>query len=293
MSIATRDIKRRLKGIGGTRKLTKAMELVAASKMRRASVAVVASRPFSSTARHIMSRLVAAATAEGQIVRHPLLEVRPVKRVVVVVYSANRGLCGSFNSQLSTAIQRQAQLWQEQGINVNYITFGKRVRESLVRRGAILAADFSRPDIIKDSVEVMPLTRLVIQSFTSSDYDQVWLAFTDYVSALKQEPQVIPLLPFDASLWNVPAGDVFDYKFEPSAQEVLDAVLPRLVEVQLWQAALESLASEHASRMLAMRNASDAAGDLLDELTNIFNRARQASITAEIAEISGGAAALA
>jgi F-type H+-transporting ATPase subunit gamma len=293
MSVATRDIKRRLKGIGGTAKLTKAMELVAASKMRRATQAVAASRPFSATARHIMSRLVAAAAGEGQAVDHPLLAVRPAKRAAVVVYSANRGLCGSFNSQLAAAIQRQVKPWEADGVAVSYLTFGRRVRETLVRRGASLAADFTRPDSVRTSAELAPLTRMVTQSFSSGEYDQVWLAYTDYVSALKQEPRVVPLLPLDASLWNVAQGEAADYKFEPSPSEVLASVLPRLVEVQLWQAALESLASEHASRMLAMRNASDAAADLLGELTNLFNRARQASITAEIAEISGGAAALA
>ena len=299
MSVATRDIKRRLKGIGGTRKLTKAMELVAAAKMRRATVAMAAGRPYGAAARHILGRLAAAAASRGQTLRHPLLEVRPVKRVAVVVYSANRGLCGSFNSQLAAAVQRRAQEWGSRGVAVSYITFGRRVRESLARRGANLEADFARPDVLGGSRDTAPLTRTIIQAFTGGQYDQVWVAYTDYVSALKQVPTVEPLLPLDASLWNpsAPSGrsgqaqDV-EYLFEPSPQAVLDGVLPRLVEAQLWRAALESLASEHASRMVAMRNAADAAGDLLDELTNLFNRARQAAITAEIAEISGGAAAV-
>lgn len=292
MSVATRDIKRRLKGIGGTRKLTKAMELVAAAKMRRATVAMAAGRPYGAAARHILSRLAAAASSRGQTLHHPLLSVRPLRHVAVVVYSANRGLCGSFNSQLAAAIQRQVQQWQAQGVAVSYITFGRRVRETLARRGASLDADFIRPDVLGGSRDTSPLTRMLTQAFTDGRYDQVWLAFTDYVTALKQVPTVEPLLPLDASLWNVAEGPSSDYVFEPSAEAVLDGVLPRLVEAQLWRAALESLASEHASRMVAMRNAADAAGDLLDELTNLFNRARQAAITAEIAEISGGAAAV-
>lgn len=300
MSLATREIKGRLRGIASTRKITKAMELVATAKMRKATEAVLASRTYARLAGELASRLAGRASAA-----HPLLRRRPVRRVAVVACSGNRGLCGSFNSQLVGLINAQRREWESRGASVELLTFGRRGRDSLLRSGAAVTADFIRPDVLTGTQQLRPLVRLVLDGFTERRWDEVWLAYTDYVSALSQVPRLLPLLPLrpaeaDVQLGAVgrqagpeaPALGAAEYLFEPSPEAVLEAVLPRLVEVMLYQAGLESLASEHAARTAAMRNASEAASDLLDSLSLAFNRARQASITAELADISGGAAAL-
>ncbi len=293
MSLSGKIIRRRIRSVGNTRKITKAMEMVSASKMRRATERVVSSRPYALVAAETIRHL----TAYGQQRLHPLLMPRQtVKRVVAVLVSSNRGLCGGFNANVAQA-GLQLLRSQEASATISFVTLGKKGRDYIRRRGANVSADWTKADVTTDAKEILPLTRRLVQDFLADKFDAVYLVYTDYVSSLRQVPRVKQLLPFlpEASL---PGNGVAtmanetEYIFEPAVEEILDEVIPRLLEVQVYQAVLESEASEHAARMMAMRNASQAAEDMIDELRLAYNLERQAAITRELAEITAGASAL-
>ncbi|MFA5188851.1 MAG: ATP synthase F1 subunit gamma [Patescibacteria group bacterium] len=297
----TKDIRHRIKSIGNTKKITKAMEMVASSKMRRAVNSVLATRPYSSLA----WQLILNVAQKIKIQRHPLLRNRKeIKKMAVVLITSNRGLCGSFNQQvIKTAVEYiKQQKSLKENLEVELICLGKKGARAMSRSGQKVAAEFIKPDILKDSEEIRPIQKMILTDFLQKKYDQIALVYTDYVSALKQVPRVKQILPIktirDKFLGEI--GDViqenkkesFEYLFEPKPQIILDVLLPRLLEVQIYQAVLESNAAEHSARMLAMRNANEAAGDMISELTLAYNQLRQAAITREIAEIAGGKAAL-
>ncbi len=296
----TRDIKRRIKSIHNTKKITKAMEMVASSKMRRAVNGVLASRPYSDLA----WQLILNVAGKVKTKHHRLLARRKkINSVGIVLITSNRGLCGSFNQQVMKSaveiIKKEKAIKSE--LNVEIIGVGKKGARSMFRQGYNVVAEFEKPDVLKSILDIRPMAKMIMADFLNKKYDKVYLIYTDYVSALKQIPRAKQILPIETTpdlfLGTVneqeqQAVKQFDYKFEPPAKEILGELLPRLLAVQIYQAYLESNASEHSARMLAMRNASDAAGDMISELTLIFNQARQAAITKEIAEIAGGKAAL-
>lgn len=303
MALNTKAINRRIKSIVNTKKITKAMELVAASKMRKAVASVLATRPYAAMAWSLVGRLESRDEAP-----HPLLRPRTrVSRSLAVLLASDRGLCGGFNAQ----IQRKALEFaaaRPPG-SVDFIAIGRRGEQFLRRRGLPVAASFGGSMIQAPSVvAVRPLARLAREGFVSGAYDEVVVLYTDFVSAVLQKPRAKTLLPLqrDSELGLVGergagSGEPLpetrslpprEFLFEPSPAQVLDALLPRIFEAQLYQAILESLASEHSARMMAMRSASDSAGEMIDDLRFTFNQARQASITQEIAEISAGTAAL-
>lgn len=303
MALNTKAINRRIKSIVNTKKITKAMELVAASKMRKAVSSVLATRPYAAMAWSLVGRLESRDESP-----HPLLRSRSrVSRSLAVLLTSDRGLCGGFNAQ----IQRKALEFASARPpgSIEFIAIGRRGEQFLRRRGLPVAASFGGSLIQAPSiVAVRPLARLAREGFVSGTYDEVVVLYTDFVSAVLQKPRVKTLLPLkrDSELGKVilptetesQASGVrnqasLEYLFEPSPAQVLDALLPRIFEAQLYQAILESLASEHSARMMAMRNATDSAGEMLDDLRFTFNQARQAGITQEIAEISAGTAALA
>lgn len=301
MAQATREIKRRIKSIGNTKKITKAMELVAATKMRKATARVVLSRDYAETA----WRLVQDLANRSQDRPHPLLRGRPVKRVGILVVTSNRGLCGGFNQQIADAALNYADKAEKNKSEVEFICLGRKGGLRLASAGKKVVADFPKNDLTDKIDDLTSLTQMVINDYLDKKYDLVMLAYTDFRSALKQVPTLIQLLPLstaaDQELGNVARdqtdqeaakADSTEYTFEPSAAEVLEHLLPRLLAVQIYQAVLESEASEHSARMVAMKNASEAATDMMDNLNLIFNRARQDSITQELAEISAGRAAL-
>lgn len=304
MPQATRDIKRRIKSVTNTHKITKAMELVAAAKMRKAVAKVLATRSYADltwqTVLHLAKKI---DTSHHRFFQ----EAKNTKRVAVVLISTNRGLCGSFNVQLVQKLVQSIKIHNPENIETDIITFGRRARDEARRSGLKIIADFDKTDITTDSLAIRPIVNMIVQDFLAKKYDKIFVAYTDFQSSLKQVPhvkQLLPILPeIDARLGhivhekenefnNIQVGDFTDFIFEPNRQRVLDAFLPRLVEVQLYQAVLESEASEHSARMFAMRNASDAASDMISSLTLAFNQARQAGITAELAEISAGASSL-
>lgn len=306
MAQATRDIKRRIKSVANTKKVTKAMEMVAAAKMRKAVSHVLATRSYSTLAWDLVRNL--AGRTESKY--HPLLEqVIEVKKIALVLVTSNRGLCGGFNTQI---IQRAINYIKSQKdaseAEVELVTLGKKGRNFMVKRAQNIIAEFDKLDITTDITEIRPLAKLLIEDFITGKYDRVAIAYTDFVSTLVQKPRVLELLPIISEREEKDLGKVnervteasasekakaeFEYLFEPSPDEVLKDLLPRLIEMQIYQAILESDASEHSARMVAMRNASDAASEMINDLTLVFNKARQASITAELADISGGRLAM-
>ena len=279
--------------------MTKAMELVSAAKMRKAIAAVLATRPYATFAWDVL-RYLAGRTSD--IADQPLLAARAPRKVGVIVVSTNRGLCGSFNAVLASVVRKKIELVKKEGATwVEVYTIGKRCRDILARAGLTVAGDFVKKDITVSVADVLPLAHVIMKQYTAGEVDRVYLAYTDYVSSIKQVPTCIQLLPL--ALEDVdeqhalPSSEgrqkeLAQFLFEPSETQVLSYVIPRLLEVQLYQSVLESEASEHSARMLAMHNASEAATDILADLRLSYNQIRQAGITQEIAEISSGRAAL-
>ncbi|MBI3573408.1 MAG: ATP synthase F1 subunit gamma [Candidatus Kerfeldbacteria bacterium] len=309
MPAATRDINQRIRSVQNTRKITKAMELVASAKMRKASQAVVGTRPYANRAWDMLLNLAKRTEPD----RHPLLRATtPLKKIAVILIASNRGLVGGFNAQIVSAVSKYIQEFKTANVaEVDTVIMGTKSRAIFFQHGHEIAAEFMKQDITLDAAEVRPMAKLVIDGFTSGTYDRVIVGFMDFVSSLVQRPAIRQVLPLTAEAFSTGQSGIiskteregivaeeaaeeraFEYLFEPDADIVLDALLPRLVEMQIFRAVLETNAAEHAARMVAMRNASDAANDLIDGLTLTFTQARQAAITQDLAEISAGRAAL-
>lgn len=283
-----REIRRRIRSVKNTAKITKAMEMVAGSKMRRAQQRVIAARPYAQRMRDVLGGLSAAAAAGGVETTHPLLERRAaVTRVEIIHMTADRGLCGGFNANLN---RRTASFILEQTVPTSIIAVGRRGRDFMVRLGQDLRADFTQLPDYPTPLDSLPIARVAMDDYLNGFADRVYIVYPEYVSVAVQRPVVRQLLPIEP-----PAGGeqrFADYIFEPSPGEVLASLLPRYVEMQVHQALLELRAGFQSAQMVAMRNATDAANDMVTSLTLLHNKARQESITKELLEISGGAAAL-
>jgi F-type H+-transporting ATPase subunit gamma len=297
MPASPRIIRRRIRSVTNTRKITKAMELVAAAKMRKAVASVLATRPYADAAWRAVADLAGVATQA----QHPLLTARNGGgKTLLILFSSDRGLCGGFNNQLLRQVFKF--VVQRPG-RVDVAASGRKGIDGLRRGDIPVVAALTGLSNAPRFTDIRPFADIAMKDFMKGTYDEVYLAYADYRSALTQVPTVRRLLPLTGPIAGLgEAGKAVaaepsrtstaEYLFEPSPQAVLDAMLPRLIEAQVWQALLESSASEHAARMLAMKSASDAADDLVDGLTLAYNQARQAGITREIAEISSGKAAL-
>ncbi len=307
MARSLRDLRRKMKAIKSTHQVTKAMELVAASKMRRAVQNAQNLRRYAFGAWAILNRL---ADVTGDV--HPYLQEREPKKILAILFTSDRGLCGSLNAQmLRTTAQYLKGLRDLKTFEgVDFIAVGRRGQQYLARTGQSVIAAFPAFSNYPTFKDVLPLTKLITESFLAGTYDHVVLLYPDFISPLVQEATVKVLLPFTKSslkemlqsmlpkryeretekeLADIP---VREYLFEPSQEEIFKTILPQLTEIQIYQAALEAGASEHSARMLAMHNASDNATELLGDLTIVYNQTRQAGITAELAELSAAAAAL-
>ncbi len=286
-----REIRRRIKSVKNIRQITKALQAVSASRVRRAVDQATATRPYTQRARGMLASIASIAGGET---RHALLTKREaVKRIRVVLITSDRGLCGAFNTNVSrTAFS----FGREQTAEVSYIAVGRKGLNFLHRRGANVVADYSglpqRPTLL----DTTAITKTCVEDFLAGKADEVYIAYTDYISTATQRPVVKKLLPLaTADLLpegGASAGPKPAYDFEPDPAQILDTLLPRLTEMQLYQAILESLASEHSARMVAMKNATDNASDLITGLTLTYNKARQSGITNELLDIAGGAEAL-
>ncbi len=282
------QIKRRIKSVKSTKQITKAMELVAASKMRKAQEATLRSRAYSNTAQEILTSLADKVDVNA----HPFYRQRLVRSKLIVVISSDRGLAGAYNANILKSFTKNVQDEVEKGITVQVITIGSQASRFVAKLSDVehIGAYDNFIDNPSES-DVKPIVESIFTRFTQEEDDEVVVLFTDFKSSISQEVESKKLLP--AVFKPTESKPELDKEmFEPSPQKVLETITPRLVEVQLFQAILESQASEHSMRMMAMKSATDNAGDLIDDLTLVYNSARQASITQELAEITGGAEAI-
>ncbi len=264
------------------------MELVAASKMRRAVQSTIASRPFSGFVWETVRRIVRSTTS----ISHPFLVVPPeAKKTLLLVIASDRGLAGGYNANI---LKRATQEVKAMGGDVEAVCIGKRAGDAMRRLEVPILAAFINLTVSPTFADVRPVAKLLSKEFLTGKYKRIAIVYTDFVSALTQQPTIQTLLPLHPDLFPEEKDQILatDTALEPSPEAVLERLLPRLVESAVFQAVLESSASEHSARMLAMKNASEAAGEMIDSLTFAFNQARQAGITQEIAEISSGKAAL-
>jgi F-type H+-transporting ATPase subunit gamma len=289
-----RDIRRRIRSIRNTAKITKAMELVAASRLRRAQMRVTAARPYADAMRHLVSELGAMAPSGGEAL-HPLLVQRDVHAVGVLLVTPDRGLAGALNTNV---IRRGTEVILETergGVQtVQVVTVGRKGQDFLARRGRTLLGTFTG---IIDRVrydDVIPIARVITDSFISGSIDRAVLVYPRFVSTLSQRPEVVQLLPITPpeTSRQQPARRL-DYIFEPDPLSILEQLLPRYVEVLIYQAILETAASFFSAQMVAMRNATDNANDLVESLSLTYNKVRQANITNQVTEIASAAEAMA
>jgi F-type H+-transporting ATPase subunit gamma len=278
------DIRRRIRSVKNTQQLTKAMKTVSAAKLRRAQERVVSARPYANQLRHVLSGL--ARRVEN--ITHPLLEVRDENRLLLLVVTADRGLCGGFNSNLTKAAQNF--LLKHQGQEVRLFTAGKKGRDFFRRRNANLAGEYTNFFSKLDVAHAKDIAQLLIEMYSKAETDAVYVAYNEFKSAIQQRIVVEKLLPIGAAdLTEGPSG--VDYIFEQPPQDILNRLLPRYVEIEIYRALLESAAAEHGARMAAMDTATRNAGEMIESLTLNMNRVRQAAITREIIEVVSGAGA--
>ena len=283
-----REIITKIRSVENTRKVTSALEMVSASKIRRSQDKMSASRPYARMVRQVIGHL---SKAQPEY-RHPFtVERETVQRVGYIIVSTDRGLCGGLNNNLFRKILADFSDWQQQGAKIDVVTFGKKATQYFKRIRVDLKAsgqDFGEsPEI----AQLIGPIKVLLDGYREGTIDRVVLAYNDFINTMVQQPTLDQLLPLPHGE-DEQVNELWDYIYEPDARELLDTVLTRYIESLVFQGVLENLASEHAARMLAMKNASDNASDLIDDLKLVYNKARQAAITQEISEIVGGAAAV-
>ncbi|GAA0715718.1 F0F1 ATP synthase subunit gamma [Dokdonella soli] len=283
-----REIRTKIKSVANTRKVTRALEMVSASKIRKAQDLMKASRPYARLMRQAIGH-VAHANAEY---KHPfLIERADVKRVGYVVVSTDRGLCGGLNSNLFRKLLGEIRQWQDKGVEVDVVCIGQKATQFFKRLKVNLVASVTHLGEKPQIAQLIGVIKVMLDEYTAGRVDRLSLVYNDFVNTMTQKATVHPLLPLPPSE-EMATTHAWDYIYEPDAETVLEHVLTRYVESLVYQAVLENLASEHAARMVAMKSASDNATKAIGTLTLIYNKARQAAITQEISEIVGGAAAV-
>jgi F-type H+-transporting ATPase subunit gamma len=284
------QIKRRIGSVRNTRQITRAMQLVAASKMRRAQDAVAGPRQFSMVAREMLTQLRRLTAHEAAF---KLFQARPVKQRLIIAISSDRGLAGAYDSNVIRRLIQEVKADRDKSVNTSIIAIGRKVTQAIARiEGLSTIAVFNDFPEQPDANTIRPLLNTIFDLFTDEKVDAVDVLYTHFISAINQDVQVLRLLP--AGFDDVPVAPEIQYaEVEPSLEELVRSTVVRLLEVQLYQARLDTVAVEYSMRMLAMKNATDNANELIDDLTLEYNNARQAAITQELAEITGGAEALA
>jgi len=279
------DIRRRIRSVKNTQQLTKALKTVSAAKLRRAQERVFSARPYASQLKNVLGNL--ASRIEN--VSHPLLELRPEDRLLLVVVTADRGLCGAFNSNVMRIALNF--IHEHQGLQNQLCVIGRKARDVFRRRDIPIRSEFINIFSNLDFGVAKEISEDIIDAYSTREFDAVYIVYNEYKSVIQQRLVVEKILPFDrGELEGVPSG--IDYIYEQPAQEVFNRLLPRYVETQIFRALLESAASEHGARMAAMDSATRNAGEMIEMLTLNMNRVRQAAITREIIEVVSGAGAL-
>ncbi len=295
-----RNMRLQIRSVKSISQVTRALEAVSASRVRKAQLAVLATRQYAAKALQILQHLseqpgIFAST--GSL--HPLLQARQnVRTVTIVLFTSDRGLCGAYNTN---ALRAALNFAREQTVPVRFVAIGKKGRDLLLRRRQDVVGEFIHVPATPAFVEIAPIGRLVVDDFLAGRTDRVYLVYTEFVNMLRQVPHVMQVLPLqpESEAARKAAGEarahgpLAAYTYEPSREELLDVIIPRFTQLQVYQALLEAQASEHAARMTAMRNATDNAKDLINSLQLDYNKARQLSITSDMLDIAGGAEALA
>jgi F-type H+-transporting ATPase subunit gamma len=279
-----RKVRRRIKSVQNIAKITRAMEMIAASKMRKAQERGLAGRPYSEKIQQVIADL---AALNGIGLQHPLLQRREVKKILVVHITPDRGLCGGLNANLN---RRLAGFITEQKNPVGIIAVGRKGRDFSARAGLNVSAEFTDIGDHPGFLDTIPVSRIIIEEYSKGAFDMVYISYAHFISTMVQKTAMKQLLPVQPAA--IPAGQNVDYIYEPGSEAVLGGLLPRFVETEIYHAILMTIASEQSARMVAMRSATDAAGELIGDLTLLYNKVRQEAITRELLDITGGAAAL-
>ncbi len=282
-----KEIKSKIGSINNTRKITSAMEKVAVSKMRRAQERVAQSRPYAEGMRKVIGN-IANGTLEY---RHPFLTERAVKNVGYIVISTDRGLCGGLNTNEFKRVMIDLKAWKEQGANAEFAVIGNKATAFFKRFGGKVVAQQVGSGDTPRLADVIGTVRVMLNEYSEGKIDRLFLVYNNFVNTMKQEPVIEQLLPLPKAEMSARSHS-WDYIYEPDPKAILDKLLDRYVESQVYQGVVENAASEQAARMVAMKAATDNAGSLMDDLKLVYNKARQAAITQELSEIVGGAAAV-
>jgi F-type H+-transporting ATPase subunit gamma len=282
-----KEIKGKIGSIKNTQKITSAMEMVAASKMKKAQDRMATSRPYAKIMRNVIGHL-----AQGNLeYRHPYLDEREVKRVGYVVISSDRGLCGGLNANEFKAVAKDVEKYIEAGVEVDFAAIGTKAVGFFNRFGGSVVAAKSGLGDAPSVVDVIGSVRVMLDAYSDGKIDRLFVVYNKFVNTMTQEPTIDQLLPLPKSEEELTSHS-WDYIYEPNPEALLDALLVRYVESQVYQGVVENAASEQAARMVAMKAATDNAGDLINDLQLVYNKARQAAITQEISEICAGSAAV-
>ncbi len=283
-----KEITGKIKSIGNTMKVTSALEMVSASKIRKSQDLMSASRPYIRMMRRISGHLSKA----NPEIRHPFtVEYDTVEKVGYIIVSTDRGLCGGLNNNLFRKAIGDMMEWQEKGVGVNLVTFGKKAASFFKNVNVEIMGHISGLGEKPQIEDLIGAVRIMLEAYRDNEIQRLYIVANEFVNTMTQNPVIFQMLPLPPSE-DEEVRDIWDYIYEPDAQSLLDAVSVRYIEGLIYHSVLENLASEHAARMLAMKNATDNASDLIDELKLVYNKARQAAITQEISEIVGGAAAV-
>jgi F-type H+-transporting ATPase subunit gamma len=282
-----KEIKEQITSVQSTQKITSAMEKVAVSKMRRAQARMVKSRPYADKIRDVIGHL---ANANSEY-RHRYLQDREVKRVGYIVVSSDRGLCGGLNNNAFKHLVKDVKAWQEKGVEADFCAIGSKAINFFSSFGGNVLASTSHLGDAPELASLIGSVKAMLDAFDAGDIDRLYIVRNRFVNTMTQAPEVAQLLPLQAQSDEELKGH-WDYIYEPDAKEILEGLLLRYVESQVYQGVVENNACEQAARMFAMKNATDNAGDIIDDLNMLYNKARQSAITQEISEIVSGAAAV-
>lgn len=283
-----KELRKKIGSIKNTQKITSAMEMVAASKMRKAQERMKATRPYAEKMRQVIGHI---AKANVQY-KHPFMVEREVKRVGYVVVSTDRGLCGGLNINLFKALVRDMRAWKEKGVEADLCAIGQKGASFFRSYGGNVVAALTHLGDSPSSDKLIGNVKVMLDAFSEGKIDRLYLVSNEFENTMTQTPQVEQILPLPPGEDEEEIKNQWDYLYEPDARQILDGLLPRYIESQVYQGVVENLACEQAARMIAMKSATDNAGGIIDELQLAYNKARQAAITQEISEIVSGAASV-
>lgn len=284
-----RELRQRIRSVQNVAKITNALQLVSASKMRRAQSRAVAARPYAERLRYVLGNLASQGTGEDGAA-HPLLQQREGNRITLIHFTPNRGLSGSLPGNLN---RRAAMFLLEQNAaNAQIVAVGRKGRDFFARSASRIIAEFNDLPDYPDLVDILGISRIAVDEFTSGNTDRVYVSFADFRGTVSQVPVVLQLLPVQPPTATQTRGPQVEYIYEPGPNQVLEQILPRYVDMVIYDAALESAASEQSARFVSMKNATDSANDMIDSLRLTLNKARQEQITKELLDIIGGVAAI-